>query len=377
MLKRIILNNYKAFAGETVIELRPITVLYGKNSSGKSSLCKFVSVLSKAFSASTQSLLPLRNGEVVLGGRLEDLFHDNVLSGFRIRAEFDKDIQVDTEFLMNEGKLYVRNYCLSKGGTKLQIAYKSITESEADTYKGLVNPRFFRSLGVSEEELKFTVGYIGPIRSAAKRAVFSYDIAGIEGVGYNGENTPYILLDSHLNGGMLMKQVSDWYKENMEGQWLEIVENGLGTGSYSFVMHRGRACVNLADVGEGHNQLLPIVTQAFANKSDITVIEQPALHLHPSAHANIAYLLANAAKRDEKMFLIESHSENFLLGLRKMVAEKNMNPEDVIVYYINHDENEAYAQPIEIETNGDLTYWPEGVFEEDFELLRDISKAER
>lgn len=377
MLRRIILNNYKAFAEETTIELRPVTVLYGKNSSGKSSLCKLVSVLSKAFSMSAQPLLSLRNGEIVLGSRMEDIFHDNVLSGLRIKADFDDDIHVDAEFLMNEGKLYVRNYNVNKGTAVAQITYKNILESETDQYKGLVNRRCFKELGIDAEQLKFTVDYIGPIRSAAKRAVFSSDIADIDGVGYSGEKAPYMLLDSHLNGGGLMKQVSDWYKENMEGQWLDVTENGPGTGSYSFMMHWGKATVNLADVGEGHNQLLPIVTQAFAKKADITIIEQPALHLHPSAHANVAYLLANATKRDGKKFLVESHSENLLLGLRKMVAEGKLNSEDVIVYYIGHDENEAFAQPVEIERNGELTYWPEGVFEEDFELLKEIGRAGR
>lgn len=377
MIRRIVLNNYKAFAGETSIELRPVTVLYGKNSSGKSSLCKLVSVLSRAFSQTAQSLLPLRNGEVVLGSRLEDVFHDNVLSGLRIAVDFDDEIRVASELLMNEGKLYMRNYSVNRGAAVAHVAYKSISESESDQYKGLVNQRCFKELDLKAEQLRFTVDYIGPIRSAAKRAVFSSDITGVDGVGYNGENAPYMLLESHLNDGRLMKQVSDWYKENMEGQWIDVVENGPGSGSYSFIMHRGKASVNLADVGEGHNQLLPIVTQAYAQKADVTIIEQPALHLHPSAHANVAYLLADAARKDGKTFLIESHSENFLLGLRKMVAEGKLNRKDVIVYYIEHDENEAYAEPIEIEENGELTFWPEGVFEEDFELLKDISKAER
>lgn len=81
MLKEIKIKNYKAFAEETHIELRPVTVLYGKNSSGKSSLCKLIAVLSKAFSPSAQSRFPLRNDSIVLGTRYEDLFHNNVLSG--------------------------------------------------------------------------------------------------------------------------------------------------------------------------------------------------------------------------------------------------------------------------------------------------------
>ena len=253
----------------------------------------------------------------------------------------------------------------------------NVQESIGDSYEGIINTRIFQELGIDNNKVAFHVDYIGPLRKAARRAVFSSDIMNTQRVGYNGENTPYILLDSFLNDGILLKNVSDWYEENMDGQRLVVSENGTGTGSYSFMMRRGHTYVNLADVGEGNNQLLPIITQSFTNHTDISIIEQPALHLHPSAHANIAYRLAKAANETGRIYVVESHSENFLLGLRKMVAKGEINKEDVIVYFIDHDGNFAQAIPIEIEENGELTDWPEGIFEEDFELLKEISRGNR
>lgn len=278
---------------------------------------------------------------------------------------------------MNEGKLYVRSYQAGNGQNRTLVVYKNISESESDSYRGLVNLGCFKSLNLDISSVEFSVDYIGPIRVAAQRSVYSSDIDDKNKVGYNGERTPYLLLDSYLGDQKLLKNVSDWYKDNMEGQWLDIVENGLGTGSYSLMMHRGGASVNLADVGEGHNQLLPVVTRSFASYADINIIEQPVLHLHPSAHANVAYRLSTAAVESGKKYLIESHSENFLLGLRKMVTEGTLRSEDVITYYIDHDENQAYVSEVEIERNGDLSYWPEGVFEEDFELLKAINRGQR
>ena len=377
MLKKILFTNYKAFADETAIELRPITVLLGKNSSGKSSVCKLISLLSTAFSENNGVLLPLRNTDVVLGSRYEDLFHNGILSGLIIKAYFDTDVQVETEFLIQEGKLLVKEYQVCHGTSVSHSAYMNVQESIGDSYEGIINTRIFQELGIDNNKVAFHVDYIGPLRKAARRAVFSSDIMNTQRVGYNGENTPYILLDSFLNDGILLKNVSDWYEENMDGQRLVVSENGTGTGSYSFMMRRGHTYVNLADVGEGNNQLLPIITQSFTNHTDISIIEQPALHLHPSAHANIAYRLAKAANETGRIYVVESHSENFLLGLRKMVAKGEINKEDVIVYFIDHDGNFAQAIPIEIEENGELTDWPEGIFEEDFELLKEISRGNR
>lgn len=38
MIKKIRFKNYKAFAGSEELELRPVTLIIGKNSSGKSSV---------------------------------------------------------------------------------------------------------------------------------------------------------------------------------------------------------------------------------------------------------------------------------------------------------------------------------------------------
>lgn len=377
MLKYLKIKNYKAFAEETTIELRPVTVLYGKNSSGKSSLCKLIDILSKAFSPSAPAILPLRNGEVVLGSRNEDLFYNNVLSGLSLDVAFEDGVEVDVEFLMNEGRMYVRKYHAHTEYADASVEYRSIDESGKDRYNGLVNLTSFEIMKYDPAALSFSVNHIGPIRSAAQRAVYASDIDGRHGVGYRGERTPYLLLDSYLRDRKLLESVSDWYKKNMEDQWFDFTENGPGSGSFSLMMHRGNAIVNLADVGEGNNQLLPVITQSFAGRADINIIEQPALHLHPSAHANVAYRLANAATATGKKYLIESHSENLLLGLRKLVAEGGLKPEDVIIYYIDHDGKQAFATSIEIERNGELSYWPEGVFEEDFELLKEISRGQR
>ncbi len=377
MLKYLKIKNYKAFAEETTIEFRPVTVLYGKNSSGKSSLCKLVDILSKAFSLSAPAIFPLRNGEVVLGSRNEDLFYNNVLSGLSLEVTFEEGVKVDVEFLMNEGRLYVRKYHVRSGSADAYAQYRNIEESGKDRYNGFINLSCFDIIKYDPSTLSFSVDYIGPVRSAAQRAVYASDIDGKLGVGYRGERTPYLLLESYLGDRKLLESVSGWYKENMEGQWFDFTENGPGSGSFSLVMHRGYASVNLADVGEGNNQLLPVITQSFAGKSDINIIEQPALHLHPSAHANVAYRLANAAITTRKKYLIESHSENMLLGLRKMVVEGVLKPEDIIIYYIDHNGEQAYTTSIEIEQNGELSYWPEGVFEEDFELLKEISRGHR
>ncbi|MCH5312361.1 MAG: DUF3696 domain-containing protein [Prevotella sp.] len=376
MLRQINFRNYKAFAENTKIELRPITVLLGKNSSGKSSICKLVSVLASALSGNARGILPLRNSSVVLGGRYEDLFFANTRNGLVIELSFNDGSTISVEYLMNDGEFLLRSYTIGNGQQTFSKQYKSSEESKSDDFVGLTQNKLFEEIGQNKETVSLAVDYIGPLRRAAKRAVFSTDIMNIAQVGYYGENTPYMLLNSHLrHDGLLLKQVSDWYGENMDGQSLDIIENGSTSGSYSIVVRRGNAVVNLADVGEGTNQLLPIITQSYASNADLIIVEQPALHLHPSAHAQVAYRLAESAIQSGKTYLVESHSENFVLGLRNLVAKGKLPKTDVALYFIDHDGESATAQLIEIEDDGGLTEWPEGIFEEDFELLKEIRRG--
>jgi len=49
-LKSISFSSYKRFAGSEKIELAPVTILVGKNSSGKSSVLKLLPMLETSFS---------------------------------------------------------------------------------------------------------------------------------------------------------------------------------------------------------------------------------------------------------------------------------------------------------------------------------------
>ena len=56
-LKSISFENYKAFYERQTIQLKPITVLIGKNSSGKSSIAKLFTLLENSLMANSDEPL--------------------------------------------------------------------------------------------------------------------------------------------------------------------------------------------------------------------------------------------------------------------------------------------------------------------------------
>lgn len=376
MLKRISIENYKAFKEPATFELRPITVLLGKNSSGKSSICKLLSVLSYMLSDKSKGVFSMTNGEIKLGTVYSELFYTDIKTKLKFDLEFDNDASLSLNYMMTAGDFFLQEYKIRKGENLTGVTFKNQNEITGKLFN-LTQNEIFIGGGFNAEEFRFSVDYIGPVRNQAIRSLYAttLNVTDLLRVGYRGENTTAILLDSYLDGQDLFNEVSTWYHDHMDGQILDFARNGEETGSYSLIVKRGKAKVNLADVGEGTNQVLPVITQSYMNTADLTIIEQAGLHLHPSAHAHVAYRIAEAAKQSGRKFIIESHSENFVLGLRKLVALKQLRPEDVAIYYIDHDGESATAQLYEIEKDGSMKDWPTGVFAEDFQLLKEISKA--
>lgn len=139
--------------------------------------------------------------------------------------------------------------------------------------------------------------------------------------------------------------------------------------------------VNLVDVGQGISQSLPVVTQALMDRRGrIDIVEQPELHLHPAAHGSMASLMVESALNNKNSkYLIETHSENFILRIRRLVAEGKIPKKMVNIYWINYDteQNAAFLEQIKLDDNGEVDFWPEGVFSEAFEEVKAIRKAQR
>lgn len=99
--------------------------------------------------------------------------------------------------------------------------------------------------------------------------------------------------------------------------------------------------VNIADVGFGASQVLPVVVALRAAvRGQLLHIEQPELHLHPNAQVAMASLLINAAKRGVRV-VVETHSSVLLSAVQVAVAEGFCAPDLVALHWFKRDEEGA------------------------------------
>jgi predicted ATPase len=82
-----------------------------------------------------------------------------------------------------------------------------------------------------------------------------------------------------------------------------------------------QAKANLADVGFGVSQVLPVLVQGLLmRRGGIYLVQQPELHLHPDAQAGLADFFIYLASQGIYT-VVETHSEHILLRVRRRLAE--------------------------------------------------------
>jgi predicted ATPase len=140
--------------------------------------------------------------------------------------------------------------------------------------------------------------------------------------------------------------------------------------------------VTLTDVGFGVSQVLPVIVQAFYAPPNSTVlIEQPELHLHPSAQSGLADLLVAAVTAREDgvprnvQLIVESHSEHLLRRLQRRVAEQEIPDKLVALYACKQSHAGSRIDRLALDLFGDIHNWPDDFFGDE---LRDLTiQAER
>ncbi len=232
------------------------------------------------------------------------------------------------------------------------------------------------------------IHYIGPFRTNPQRTY--RDSESLKNyVGKDGQDTSMILKQALRENPGLFTEINDWMQSAL-GYSIGIEEipqsNLFRIKIYNENNTKGD---NLIDVGYGISQILPIVTQLYYKEEQRSrgvnpffILEQPEIHLHPKAQAELANLFVEKIRDKKTKILIETHSEHLIRRLQSLVAdpENDFNADDVAIYYVDMEvQGESTIKRMEITETGQFKErWPSGFFDKAYqlskELLRNASK---
>lgn len=182
------------------------------------------------------------------------------------------------------------------------------------------------------------------------------------------------LLMNHLK--LLQTQYDERSQHDFRENVLSPLQGAPQTARIRIVDIRTGTEVGPKDIGIGVAQSLPIVVGALDSRSPFLAVEQPELHLHPSAQARLGDLFISAAKAG-RQFILETHSELLILRLLKRIrqtaAEETPNPQlrllpdELAVIHVERSEDATVVTLLDVDREGEfIKQWPgkDGFFEE-------------
>ncbi len=408
-------EGFKAHFDSRRLDLRPLTVLAGPNSSGKSSLMQAVLLLKQTLDA-----MPLDTGGLKLDGpnvnftSAEQFLSSepgkgNTRREFRLSLGFDSSDEIGSTFRRSGHAVEV---VATKYGVDRKYVQLRVGEDTPLALQSLLARRLPDAAPVQPQPPKrwgsFLVPFMGggPINRtpsillppplvwvhAALRSLihipalrgnplraFPRTVIGHDFPGIFTNLAPALLADWTRRKSGELKQVNTalahlgltWKAEAREQDAANIEVAVARTPQAA----RGRAqdLVNIADVGFGVSQVLPIVVAlVVAQRNQIVYIEQPEIHLHPRAVMALADQIADAARRGVRC-VIETHSDVLLRRFQWNIArsDRPLAHEQVIFHwFFRNERGHSQLRSVTPDQGGAYGDWPVDFADVDAENAR-------
>lgn len=408
-ITKISVTGFKSLANKTDVEIRPLTILAGANSSGKSSLMQPLLLMKQTFD--NERIPP---GPFWLAG---ELIEYTAADQFLSRAPESASGRHELRIKLNAGTDWVETV-LEKGPSfDLSTVETSLCEgprgrvwllnrnSSEETMRELfvssahrvwpadgslipMQDRCFLAVGAKLENESYLIPYHRPevhlIRNIVQEMIY---VSGLRG-SYDREFYLHGIPSGNVFPGDFEDYVpsilGDWqesspdrvyglYELSKLRRWLRDLELASNVEARKLnesqlevriprTLHGDSAdLVNIADVGLAVSHVLPVlVSLIVAHPNQLVYIEQPELHLQTRAQLKLAQLLAEAANRGVRVVL-ETHSSLLLRGILTEVAKGAIANDKVMLHWFERDKTTGISKVTSKEPDaaGRVGDWPE------------------
>jgi hypothetical protein len=409
-ISEIKVAGFKSISDEQKIEIRPLTILAGANSSGKSSMIQPLLLLKQTLEASYDP------GPIRLDGpNMKFTMADHLLSrtgkghssgNFQVGVRLNSGDSFQTSFRKeHKTAMTIERTEFSWAGKVFSLWPEMTAREILNTYSKIdidlskVEPGGFRE---GQWEIRRDRCFVGPVWVEAGTGTGTgtgLTLGAPPGPVW-GEIIPRVIHVPGLRGTReraypvtavgppytgtfeqyTASVISHWESEKDEtvdqlNEDLKFLRFAGGVtavrlNDVQIELHVGRLPdveptrpenrVNIADVGLGVSQTLPVLVALHAAKpGDLVYVEQPETHLHPQAEFGLAQVLASAAKRGVRV-VAETHSSHLLLGVQTQVAEGKLDKDKVMLHWFQREKDgRTIVHSAELDEAGRFGDWPQ------------------
>ena len=406
------LTDVRCFAGEQRARLRPITLLVGENSTGKTTFLGCYSALDQLFDfhrilgsdpdfnrepfsmGSFRDIVRARRGpqgrihEFGIGFCMDPSKRDHVgpyVAKFAFTEDGSQPTIANVRYEV-EGSLFLELTPTEKGKWHVKTSSQFV---ELDTFiSGWVSPILHSEVGDLLEEYKDkmehsnlqhsfmfssyfrenfmpTLPYlfpIAPLRSKPKR---TYDPVQ-EITSPEGDHVPMLMMRLNRTNTRhwqpLHEKLSAFGRESGMFSDVQVRRHGkqMSDPFQLQVKARSGTPANIMDVGYGVSQSLPILVDIHSHRDSLFLLQQPEVHLHPRAQAELATVFAASVRENGNSFMIETHSDHIVDRMRILVRQGKIPAEHISILYFEPVKNAVQIHNVEVDSDGNLENVPPG-----------------
>ena len=409
----LILEDFRCFAGRHEVPIRPLTLLVGENSTGKTSFLA-------AMRAAHDRTEPNFNEEPFRLGSYDQVANNrgSPAKSFVVGLQFEletsdfpenrashHEVRVESRFMSRDAQPRISEFCASAGVYRLGLKSLQGEEPELSFFVGdqmvleqripqeiwagrarpsdSLWPILSRTLTsaqetgttiTSEDNTSFQALLLlarietlhrpyafAPIRTSPRR---TYDPTA-EPRHPEGSHIP-ITLAAWLTGEnkLYSEDLNDFGSASGLYSSLGIRRLGEQGGDPFQIEVRpagGGMARNLIDVGYGVSQAIPIIADCVSAEVGSTLlIQQPEVHLHPRAQAAMGSFFGQLAASRRNRLVVETHSDFLVDRVLMDVRDEEIKPSDVIILYFEHGLHGVEIHPIEVDASGRIVKAPDG-----------------
>lgn len=315
MIKKLQIENLKSIK-KLELECSKLNLLIGTNSSGKSSVLQ--GLLLVAQNMEQESGL---NGALVSLGTFKES---------RCIYEEKKEIKIT---IWNEDRRISLLFKPKENG-------RILVERQADSEETV--RRFFEGISPKERKLQYLSCHrVGPQNVYAKNMTME-DGIGVDGqyaVAYLNEHRLDVIESGLCRGNVdytLLGQVNWWLSYIAEAEISTEEILGADLIKVNYTMYDA-VQIRPMNIGSGISYLISILIVCLSSpKESVIIMENPEIHLHPSAQSKLCEFLYFISQNQRQIF-VESHSDHVFNGFRAGIAAGEMDKDVINIQFISLD----------------------------------------
>ncbi|OCG00334.1 AAA family ATPase [Gilliamella sp. wkB112] len=414
---RLSIEGYKSINTKQGINISGLSVIAGKNSSGKSSFMQPFLILKQTFESNTDSNALIINGENTDLTKKDQLLCKQTKSNkFSIYIEYDdgnktkKTSQVVFEYDEKKGfistssrftskkqditlsldmsQFEIDNLVseLEKNDSTFSRIYRNFAKDKLKLINRIDNNELFLTLRIepkkqqNKKENQFNLGVVFEFNPSGFLKRFAENIIHISGIRQSPVREYKLTKYNKNYQGLFDKYTAtiiyNWSTEDEKKlnklqtliEDLELATNittrkideaYIAIEISRFMQSPKTDTVNISDVGLGLSQVLPILVALIeAKENNIIYIEQPEIHLHPKAQFKLAKIFCNFVKNGKKI-IVETHSSIFIRGLQIAVANNELRGDLFSLnWFHQNEEGNSIITEASLDEMGAFDDWP-------------------